>query len=382
MKKFIFTCMPAVLWMAGAVYAADPQAANSRKPDEKIVLPDILKSFKPIGKFYLSYQAGWMDPGDATHKNYNSFLLKRGYFGADVDLTPYLTARFVSDITVDSYGDVKLRAKYLYGKFHWKGNNVISKPYMEFGLAHMPWLDFEEAINGFRMQDTMYLERNHVFNSADVGVLFGSDFGGSLDNDYKSKVNSHYAGKYGSWQIGVYNGGGYHAKENNTNKVLEGRITVRPVPGAVPGLQFSAFGIVGKGNKAGDNPPDWRLFNGMVSYESEYFTFTGQGSFGTGNQAGSALMPDEVTAADSKGFSIFAAVHLPVSRGEVTLWGRTDTFNGNTEMYSDIIRLYIAGVAWHFYKSNTWLFDYQRTNHSVSSNPKEDRVQLTLQVGF
>ena len=93
-------------------------------------------------------------------------------------------------------------------------------------------------------------------------------------------------------------------------------------------------------------------------------------------------MPDEATAADNKGFSIFAAVHLPVSRGKVTLWGRTDTFNGNTEMYSDIIRLYIAGLAWHFYKSNTWLFDYQRTNHSVSSNPKEDRVQITLEVGF
>jgi hypothetical protein len=386
MKKLILTFMLAILWMAGAVYAADPQAADSQKSDEKIVLPDILKSFKPIGKFYLSYQAGWMDPEDANHKDYNSFSLKRGYFGADVDITPYLTARFVTDITVDSYGDVKLRAKYLYGKFHWKGNNVITKPYIEFGLAHMPWLDFEEALNGFRMQDTMYLERNHVFNSADVGVMFGSDFGGSMDSNYKSKVNGHYAGRYGSWQIGVYNGGGYHAVENNTNKVLEGRITVRPVPSAVPGLQFSAFGIVGKGNVKSDTPPDWRLFNGMVSYESEYFTFTGQGSFGTGNQGGKvgSVVLTEGSEYEQKGFSIFAAVHIPTPAigGKITLWGRADEFNGNTEMYSDITRLYIAGAAWHFYKSNTLLFDYQRTNHSVSSNPKEDRVQLTLEVGF
>jgi hypothetical protein len=27
---------------------------------------------------------------------------------------------------------------------------------MEFGPAHMPWLDFEKVINGFRMQDTMF----------------------------------------------------------------------------------------------------------------------------------------------------------------------------------------------------------------------------------
>lgn len=356
--------MLAALWMTGTGNAADSDQ-----------IPEILKNLKPIGKFYLSYQAG-----KAGDTDYNSFLLKRGYFGAEVKVTSYMTARFVSDITVDSSGDVKLRAKYIYGKFHWKGNDFITKPYMEFGLAHMPWLDFEEAVNGFRMQDTMFVERNHVFNSADVGVMFGSDFGGSMDDDYKSKVNSHYAGRYGSWQIGVYNGGGYHAKEQNTNKALEGRITLRPVPAAVPGLQFSAFGVVGKGNQT-TNPPDWRSFIGMVSYESQHFTFTGQGYFGSGNSGGTAVMTDG-TAADQRGYSVFAAVHIPVSRGKVTLWGRADQFNSNVDVYNDIPRLYIAGFAWHFHKSNTWLFDYQRTNHSVSSNPADNRFQVTLEVNL
>jgi hypothetical protein len=378
MKKLILAFMLATLLMLGTVYAADPAATSPQQSSSAADLPAILKSFKPIGKFYLSYQSAWQ--GDTN--TVNSFMLKRGYFGADVDVTSYLTARFVGDITSDSSGNVMVRAKYLFGKFHWAGNDVITKPYMEFGLAHMPWLDFEEAINGFRMQDTMYLERNHVFNSADVGVMFGSDFGGSLDSDYKSKVNSHYAGRYGSWQVGVYNGGGYHAKEMNNNKVLEGRITLRPVPDVVPGLQVSAFGIVGKGNQSGDDPPDWRLFNGMVSYESQYFTFTGQGSFGTGNQGGSAITTD-YTASEQTGFSIFAAAHLPLENGgKITIWGRTDTFNSDTDVLNDIKRLYIAGLAWHFYKSNIWLFDYQRTNHSVSTIEAEDRIQITLQVGF
>jgi hypothetical protein len=366
--------------------APDPkQNANttSQAAAPKSELPAALKGFKPIGTFYLSYQAGTQYTGvpDNT-SDYNAFLLKRGYFGADVDLTSYLTARFVSDVTLDSAGDVKLRAKYLYGKFHWKGNKSISSPYMEFGLAHMPWLDFEEAMNGFRMQDTMFLERNNIFNSADVGVLFGSDFGGSLSSEYKSKVNSHYAGRYGSWQVGVYNGGGYHAKEQNTNKVFEGRVTIRPIAAALPGLQFTALGVVGKGNQP-VTPPDWRGFNGMVSYESQYFTFTGQGYFGTGNQSGTAVLSDG-TAADQKGFSIFAAVHIPTPKigGKITILGRVDEFNTNTQVYNDIRRLYIAGVAWHFNKSNTWLFDYQRTNHSFSTIPGEDRAQLTLQLGF
>jgi len=373
MKKLILACMIASLWMLGTGYASDADAT-----DTKSDIPEILKSLKPIGKFYLSYQAGEKGTTD-----YSSFVLKRGYFGAEVSITPYFAARFVSDITSDEFGDVKLRAKYVYGKFHWKGNNVITKPYMEFGLAHMPWLDFEEALNGFRMQDTMFLERNHIFNSADVGVMFGSDFGGSLSSEYKSKVNSHYAGRYGSWQVGIYNGGGYHAKEKNTNKVLEGRITIRPVPGVLPGLQFSALGIVGKGNQATD-PQDWRSFNGMLSYESQYFTFTGQGYFGVGNQGGTADVLPDGAPADQKGFSAFAAVHIPTPKigGKITFLGRIDQFNGNTQAYTDITCLYIGGVAWHFYKSNIWLFDFQRTSHSVASIDRDDRAQVTLEVNF
>jgi hypothetical protein len=430
MKKIFCACVLATLWMLGTVCASDAAATDpvltdqqsqravpesstttapvgtqnnllvadaslssgqtdSSKPSagsdspapapKPVELPAYLKNFKPIGLFYLSYVAN-------PTKDTNSFQLKRGYFGADVDVTSYMSGRFVSDVTMDSTGDVKLRAKYMYAKFHWKGNDVITGPYSEFGLSHMPWLDFEEAINGFRMQDTMFLERNSVFNSADIGFLVGSDLGGSLSGDYKSKVENHYAGKYGSWQIGVYNGGGYHAAENNTNKVFEGRLTIRPVPSQLPGLQFTAFGIAGKGNKAvtnGVNPPDWNGFDGMISYQHEYFTFTGQGFFGAGNQGGSVVNSDG-TAADQKGYSIFGSVRIPTPKigGKISLLGRFDQFDTNTHVLNDMKSLYIAGVAWHFNKSNTWLFDYQRTNHSVSTTPGENQVQLTLQLAF
>ncbi len=368
---------------SSATNPAQSGGGASKPAPQTFQLPDALKGFHPIGLFYISYQNGQQYsgvPGETT--NYNSFLMKRGYFGADVDVTSYLTARFVTDITSDSAGDWKPRMKYLYGKFHWKGNNAITSPYMEFGLAHMPWLDFEEAINGFRMQDTMFLERNGIFNSADVGVLFGSDFGGSMSSEYKSKVNPHYAGKYGSWQVGIYNGTGYHAKEQNTNKVFEGRVSIRPAPSQVPGLQFSAFGLVGKGNQATD-PPDWHALDGMVSYESQYLTLTGQGFVGKGNQSGTAINSNG-TAAQQRGFSVFAAVHIPMpnNRGKISILGRADEMNSNTAVYNDMKRLYIVGIAWHFYKSNIWLFDYQRTNHSVSTIPGEGRFQATFQVGF
>ena len=373
-----------------ASQAAAPQAATGSSGQlgaVKAEMPEPLRSFKPIGLFYLSYQNGTRYSGVPNEtSDYNAFLLKRGYFGADVAVTPYLTARFVTDITVDSTGDVKPRAKYIYGKFHWKGNKAITGPYMEFGLAHMPWLDFEEAINGYRMQDTMFLERNGVFNSADTGVLFGSDFGGTLSSEYKAEVNPHYAGRYGSWQAGIYNGGGYHAAEQNKNKVFEGRLSVRPLPDVVPGLQFSAFGIVGKGNQPvedGMQPPNWRSFDGMVSYESRFFTGTAQGYVGRGNQSGKALAPDG-RAARQRGYSLFAAAHIPTPHfgSRISVLGRFDDFNADTQIYSDITHRYIAGIAWRMYKGNIWLVDYQRTNHSSDMIPGENRVQVTLQTGF
>ncbi len=358
---------------------------NGQPATAKNEFPPVLKHFKPLGLFYISYQAGLQDSGPNQTKSVNTFVLKRGYFGADVDITPYLTSRFVSDVTLDSFGDVKLRAKYMYGKFHAEGNKIITGPYMEFGLDHMPWLDFEEAINQFRMQDTMFLERNNIFNSADFGVLVGSDLGGTLSSDYKANVNSHYAGRYGSWQMGVYNGGGYHAGEANTNKVVEARLSIRPVPSIIPGLQVTAFGLVGKGNKPDIGPsgaPDWKSSVAMLSYESRYFTFTGQGYLGIGTQAGTALEPNG-TSAHQKGFSVFASAHIPIPHAQkISVIGRLDEFNSNTRILNDLQRLYIAGIAWHFYKDNIWLIDYQRTSHSVSTLVPEDRLQVTLQTAF
>lgn len=58
----------------------------------------------------------------------------------------------------------------------------------------------------------------------------------------------YFCSKYGTFSIGIYNGGGYHAMEENTNKTVESRLTFRPFPQTIPGLQFSYNMIYGKGN--------------------------------------------------------------------------------------------------------------------------------------
>ena len=233
------------------------------------------------GLWYLAYQAGDaynLMPGKT--RSYSQFRIKRGYINFQAALQPWLDVRITPDVTQDQTGDFKVRIKYLYAKFKGRGAGPIQKPYVEFGVAHMPWLDFEEHINRFRMQDTMFMERSGLFNSADTGFTLGSNLGPDMPAEYMNNVNNSYAGRYGSWQLGVYNGGGYHAPERNSNKVLEARGSLRPLPEQLPGLQLHLFGVHGKANLPEPDPPaklpEYDVLAGMASYEHKYFVLTGQ----------------------------------------------------------------------------------------------------------
>ncbi len=387
-----------LLMLAAALFAGTPDSPQSenmtptqmgvqalqQSQASQSVLPDALQGLKIGGLFYLSYQSGKAYNGmpDQT-SSYNQFVLSRGYLDVQKTITPYFMGRYTTDITRDGYGDWKTRIKYLYGKFSWKGAAFLTSASAEFGQVHNPWLDFEESINGFRMQGTMFLERNGVFNSADMGVVVGSNLGGKVSESYQKNVNSHYTGRYGTWQAGIYNGGGYHAPERNTNKVIGGRLTIRPLPDVIPGLQVSGLGMTGKGNVAptdSTTSPDWNLFDGMVSFEMPNFTGTAQYYTGKGNQSGSAMYNGK--ARMQEGYSIFGAIHF-WEQNRMSVLGRYDYFDNNTDISTnDVQKRFIAGVAYNMYKGNTWLIDYQRLNHSLSGIPDEDQVQVTLQVKF
>jgi hypothetical protein len=323
------------------------------------------------GLGYISYQDGKSGGAD-----YSKVTLKRGYVDTQAKILAYLSARATFDITQDSSGDWKPRFKYLYGKFSLGNAGFLAKNYIEFGLAHMPWLDFEEHIDYFRLQDPMFMERNGLFNSADVGLLFGGNFGPDLPADYKKTVSGAYPGRWGSYQIGVYNGAGYHGAEANKNKVLEGRVSVRPIPDIAPGLQISYFGVNGKGNTAAE--PDWTLNVGMISYESRWVVVTGQYFSGKGTQSG--------TSVDASGNSLKKSGYSGFVEGKITpQWSviaRYDSFDPNTNADNDKAKRTIGGVAYKFNSSNMVLLDYEEAKYDAPGKPNDSRTQLTLQVSF
>jgi len=348
--------------------------------------PKGLAGVKYEGVVYLSYQNGSEWSGVPGEKSiYSQFRVKRGYMTLKKEIRPWLEARMTPDVHQDDTGDYKVRMKYAYAKFKWKGNEYFNKPYMEVGMVHMPWLDFEEHINMYRMQDTMFMERNGLFNSADLGLTVGSLFGPELDDAYQHDVSKYYPGKWGSWAVGIYNGGGYHAKEKNHNKVIEGRVTLRPLPNHLPGLQLSVFGVHGKGNVSEPawpgEIPDWKVLATMLSYQHEWFVLSGTYYKGEGNQKGTAV-DDEGKAADQKGYSFFTEIKFPEKKNWSFI-GRYDRFDNDTDdPENDVQKRWIAGIAWHIYKHNTLLFDYESLDHRNPDIPNENRFQVTLQLKF
>lgn len=344
---------------------------------------------------YFDYSGGRHD----NDQSYNQFLITRGYINIKKQLTPWLGFRITPDAHQDSTGDFKLRLKYLYAELRPPDFGLLTQMQSEIGMGHMPWLDFEEHVNPYRCQGTMFIERAGTFNSADLGISIRGNLFGQLSQAYQKSVSKYYAGRYGSWHVGVYNGAGYHASEENDNKVPEWRLSLRPLPDVVPGLQVHYFGLYGKGNQENVNGfPDYRVNLGMLSYQNEWVIFTGQYAWTWGNNKGSLVVPGTDEALRGEGYSFFFNTHLPVLDRKLNLFARYDHFDPDRKDEvtpgDDAYHLVNGGLAWEFYHHFLWLLAYERimydrNNGGVGKAPSLDenladdwRVQTVLQIEF
>jgi len=289
-------------------------------------------------------------------KKIDKFSLKRGYFTINSKLSEIFSVRYTQDITIDTEGEdagnVEMRLKYLYLKIKLKDIKLLEDTYFEVGLVHRPWLDYEEHINKYRVQGTMFAERYHLFNSADFGITYVGLLGGELDEDFQKNISHSYPGRYGSFALGVYNGAGYHAIEFNNNKTLEGRLSLRPIPDLHPGLQFSYSFIAGMANTP-DNKTDFNSSIFMLSSESKNLVTTAQYYFGSGDYYGN-YSDENGKSLQNNGYSLFGEFKIPAT--SLALFGRYDDFESkSTHLYDQNTAL--AGIAYRFLKSKV-IFDF------------------------
>ena len=320
--------------------------------------------------WYLGY--GW---GEEDGGSYNEAFIGRGYVNFKFRPTDWFQPRVTIDAHQDDTGDFKVRLKYLYGKFIVPIETaIITEPNIEFGLVHGPWFDYEEHINWYRMQGTMFIERNKTLNSADLGFTVATLLGEKLPKSYQERVNKYYPGTWGSLAFGVYNGGGYHAAENNENKVFESRISVRPLGPILPNLTLSHFFIFGKGNTAEE--PDWLLNAFMAGFEHQFFVVTAQVATGEGNQKGDKI--DEVTgeSLEAFGYSGFLEIKAPCLKS--SLIGRYDYWEWGDHAEHRII----AGYAFHFLKQNFILLNLDYVMPDDDALPDDWQVSVILQVKY
>lgn len=340
------------------VWAQTPQNNKDKQEEQKIT--DLLgKHVQMSGSWFIAYQdksrdvyATNVNPKQHIHKN--EFMLKRSYITLKSKLNEQFSVRFTQDITIDregsDAGNVETRLKYLYLKysphFHSK---IFTGTWIEVGMVHTPWIDFEQHINTYRVQNNMFTDRSRLLASADFGFTFCGNIGPEMDEDFLKRVNKAMKGRYLSYAIGLYNGGGYSALEKNNNKVVQARLSWRPLAWSLPQLQVSAYANYGKGNNL--NNPDFIQYLGMLSYTSEQLTITAQAITGKGDREGKYVNVDDFSKAlNNSGYSCFAEFK-PSKKYPLAIWARYDDLEVDKSKHTQVNR-YIGGLS---YRLNKWV---------------------------
>jgi len=339
-----------------------------------------LKGLSVGGTVFLDYSFGEKN-GNNTH--FNSFQVTRGYLNIREEIAPWLKVRMTPDLTLTDKDGNNVRLKFLFAEFLVPDAGPLTGTSVIAGLGITPFQDFEQTINIYRMQGGMFQERNNVVNISDVGLSLLGGFGGPLTKEEQERVGypSRYEGRYGTYHLGVYNGGGYKAPENNRNKAVEGRITIRPLPAAFPGLQFTYSGIFGKGNTNKNN--NWISHTAFVSCQMRYVVVTGQYVTSIGEQSGA----DQFSG---RGYSFFGDLRLPFyDRVSVILrYDRWDpgvafsTTTGVTPGSNFKHNTSIGGLGYRIYDSDYMVAAYERTHFDVPGANDDQKGQVVLQLKF
>lgn len=353
MRKILFLALLTALpYMLCAQGIADSSIYRQNQDILKL-----LANNKVSTQIFLGYR--YFEEGNS---NFNEFSVKRGYITFEKSLNKHLSGRITPDLTVDKEGDgegdLEMRLKYCYVELKDEHSyGVFTNPKLIVGEVPTPWIDFEEKVNAFRVVASQYLDDMKILSSADFGVYTSVLLGGFINDDYRKNVSDAYPGKYGSIAIGVYNGGGYHALEKNNNKALQWRLTLRPIPNRLPGLQLSYTGAFGKGNT--NLYPDWNTHSGVLSYESARFVFTGQLFSSLGNYEGS-LADTLGNSYRAKGWNTFFEIKFWKNR--LSFFGSYGVmrYNNNVGVETSKTRK-IVGLAYHIYKRNKLVLDLNRS---------------------
>ena len=291
---------------------------------------------------------------------YNNFDVTRTYLNVTAQVSRNVRFRFTPDIRRVNdgslAGSVLLRVKYAFVQF----DNITPRGWIRLGAHQTPWLDFEESIDRYRVQGTMFTERE--------GLIPGS-------SDFGASYYTPLPGGYGEVQGGVFNGEGYAQPEPNKYKSVQGRLTVRPFPQAsiAKGLRLSGF--YNAGWYAADRPR--RLGIVMGSFEHPHLVATLQGIRATENPAAT---PQDI---DRSGWSAFIEPRQGMAGVAAIL--RYDSYDPDRHLSANSQDRVIAGGAYWLVWPRArlgFVATNEQVHYDLPSRPSENRFLVQTHVEF
>lgn len=291
--------------------------------------------------------------------NYNAFDVTRAYVNVRGSFDHGVSTRVTSDLYRGDNGSYDLRIKYAYVSL------ALAKAPIAFSLGQIqtPWIAWQEDLWGYRFQGTVPLDRTGYLTSADLGL---SALGRFMDD----ALTVHLA---------VVNGEGYHAAESGSSKDVEGRASVRllrsDLGGQLGGLRLTGYAGIGSSTGGGLR----NRFVGELSYKSSLATLAGEYAI-----ARTRSGPESPTNQNVPGRvgSIFGVLNVPDS--PVSLIGRVDIVDPNTDADGDRHTVVIGGIAYKVSPNLRLLADIDHTGYQTQ--PADEVYELRnkglLQVEF
>jgi len=352
MTKRIAIAFGLMLVSVGAAHAQTPAPTTTpaSEPEYPIVRVGVLS--------YVQYDAEL-----ENRDGYNVFDLTRGYINVTGQLAQNVRFRITPDIrraTSDTTlsGSLILRIKYAFVELD---NLKAERSWVRFGAHQTPWLDFEESIDRYRVQGTMFSERENLIpGSSDFGVGYFTPLG-----------------KYIDIQTGVYNGEGYAQTDLSKQKSVQGRMTLRPLAGRGIANGFRLSGFFSGGWYAADRPR--RLGIVMGSFEQTHLVATLQYLKATENP--NALAPRDIDRSGSSGF-----VEVRQGMAGWAALARVDAYDPDDALGDNSQRRVIAGGAywWVWPRDRVGLVVTNEQVHydAAAARAKENRLLVQMHIEF
>lgn len=319
---------------------------------KEIKLPEWVSRTKIGGKAYLQYRYELKDGS----RDYNDFSIKRFYFTIKSRLRDRVSVRLTQEIRdQDSGYDFHLKYGYLTFKdYLLKGLNFYA------GQIELPWVPYEEHLWGYRVQGTVFPDREHILTSSDRGIGISAKL---LDG----RIDTHLV---------LVNGEGWHEGERNKYKDFEGRITFKPFKGMgeLEHLSFSIFGVTGHYDRG--EPRDRFIAEaafkkpGFLTLSAEYLRTRDARSRRAKREPSLSGIGGTAEGEGVGGFMVINSSIFGLDK-RFELFGRVDYFDPDDDIGNNSHRRYIYGVAYKFNKRLKFLINNQREDFDQGANRKD-----------